>query len=126
MTGDQHAKFRQFKNFGDIFIWDFTNDIFRIHNICMGMTKKIQKYSSKFRIPIAKIKNEQKENSYYFENLSEETYIPYNIDEIHSENDLVKRLIPIDEKTNLLPAGISYYYDSFSQGASVYPAIIFV
>jgi methylase of polypeptide subunit release factors len=124
-SGDQHSKFRRFNTFGDVFIWQFDEDIFRIHNVCIGMVKKNQLIKDRLKIPVTNFHSEIQQGLRIFQKKNDEIYIPYNYDEIQNDSDLVKRLIPMSEKAGLLPQGISFYHDLFFQGASIFPRGMF-
>ncbi|HMF32863.1 MAG TPA: N-6 DNA methylase, partial [Candidatus Lokiarchaeia archaeon] len=121
LSGDQHSKFRQFVGFRNPFAWIFDQDVFRIHNICLGVEKGLQHLPDRVKVAVYPFKVSAENGGAVFEKGPVVTYIPYNLQEIHSDNDIVKRLIPQDEVLRILPPGKSEYYDQFFQGASLVP-----
>ncbi|MHA1338814.1 MAG: Eco57I restriction-modification methylase domain-containing protein [Promethearchaeota archaeon] len=130
LTGEQHSKFRAFNGFGDVFVWKFDRDIFRIHSICICLTKialkvippkeklKIRVYSIKCQ----KTKNNVKdlksskdfvverpnsklllcENDWIFEKKNYEIYVPHNFNEIFESKDSIK-----DKVARFVPLNIA-------------------
>ncbi|HMF30735.1 MAG TPA: N-6 DNA methylase, partial [Candidatus Lokiarchaeia archaeon] len=121
LSGDQHSKFRQFVGFRNPFAWIFDQDVFRIHSICLGVEKGFQALPDRVKVAVIPFKVTAENGGVVFEKGPGVTYIPYNLQEIHSDTDLVKRLIPQDEVLRILPPGKSGYYDQFFQGASFVP-----
>jgi len=124
MSGDQHSKFRRFNGFGDIFIWMFDKDLFKIPSICIGMKFITQDIKSRTNIEVVKYKSEKIKNKLLLEKQKPVIYVPYNYTDLRSDDDLVKRLIPSEKLSNLLPRGKSYYYDKFYAGARLGPRIL--
>lgn len=121
MSGDQHARFRQFKGFGNPFAWRFDEDIFRVHNICLGLQKVHQELQERLRIKVTNFQCQDSNGIWTFHPKTEQIYVPYNLSEITSEEDPVRRLIPEKEVGQLLPQGPSPYFGKFYQGASLVP-----
>ena len=122
LAGDQHAKFRQFRGFGDVFAWVFNQDVFRIHNICLGLRKITQAIHERVKVRVQSIVCQGVSPNFTF--ILEKTphiYVPYNLPSIKEEQVLVKRLVPEEEIESLLPAGLSAYYTQFVNGAAIYP-----
>jgi hypothetical protein len=127
LSGDQHARFRQFKGFGNAFAWRFDQDIFRVHNICLGLQKLKQCLQDRLRVQVTDFQCHESEGTLTFVPKLEQVYVPYNLGEIRSEEDPVRRLIPEAELGQMLPRGISPYFAKFYQGASLVPrTFIFV
>ena len=127
LSGDQHSRFRQFKGFANPFAWRFDQDIFRVHNICLGLQKLDQPLQSRLRVQVTDF---QCLNSTYSLTLMPkltQIYVPYNLRDVQSEDDLVRRLIPESELGQMIPSGHSPYLGKFYQGASLVPrSLIFV
>ncbi len=127
LSGDQHARFRQFKGFGNPFAWRFDEDLFRVHNICLGLQKLHQDLKERLRVKVNDYECQESNGVWSFILKKEQIYVPYNLPEIISEDDLVRRLIPENELGQMLPRGTSPYFGRFYQGASLVPrTLIFV
>ncbi|OLS13813.1 MAG: BseRI endonuclease [Promethearchaeota archaeon CR_4] len=121
MSGDQHAKFRQFKGLGNTFFWIFDQDIFRIHSICLGVQKISLPLSKRLQVQVVPIQTRNTDRGMVFEKGAPLPYVPCNLDEIGSDDDLVMRLIPANELSLVLPRGTSPYSTLVYQGASFVP-----
>lgn len=126
-SGEQHSKFRIFNKFKDIFMWKFSKqDIFRVHNICVGAKFGNQPLLDRLKIKNKLFEANLKNRRYEIELKAEEIYVPYNYDSVSKDN-IAKRLIPLSEIEQMLPVGESFYKDKFYQGASLVPRnLIFV
>ena len=123
-TGDQHSKYRLFEGFNDIFLWKFENDVFRIHNICIGATYSDQTLLDRLKIKVKFFDVYQKNKNWIFEEKDKNIYVPYNYYTVQEENR-AKRLIPINELDILLPYEESFYKDKFNRGADLFPRIFY-
>ncbi|MBD3228508.1 MAG: N-6 DNA methylase [Candidatus Lokiarchaeota archaeon] len=125
MNGAQHAKFRFFKNLSNITIWRFSEDIFRINNICLKAKKLNEPIKKRLKIEVIDIDCEHFDNTWNFKFQKPKIYIPYNYSVISQKNSIVKRFIPLKEIKNLLPQKQSLYSKRFYQGASIVPRNLF-
>ncbi|OLS13810.1 MAG: putative endonuclease [Promethearchaeota archaeon CR_4] len=127
LSGDQHSRFRQFKGFANPFAWRFDQDIFRVHNICLGLQKMNQPLQTRLRVQVTDFQCLISSHSLVLVPELTQIYVPYNLKDLHSENDLVRRLIPESEICQMIPRGHSPYLGKFYQGASLVPrSLIFV
>ena len=114
LNGDHCQKFRAFKKFKNIEIWDFPNNyFFNVDHICLkaryiGDNDK-SKISEKYPIS-AKIFDESL-------NLQKESYY----DSIEIVKNGARVVLPITEKKNLLKSTQSVYKNQFWQGATLVP-----
>ncbi len=121
MTGDQHAKFRQFRGMGYIFAWTFEQDLFRIHSICLGLQKVAQALTERLRVQVIPIHARESSGGMELFKGAPSIYVPCNLTGITSDDDRVLRLIPVNELSQVLPSGHSSYSASVYQGASLVP-----
>ncbi|HMF34442.1 MAG TPA: N-6 DNA methylase [Candidatus Lokiarchaeia archaeon] len=127
LSGDQHAKFRQFKGFGEPFAWRFDRDVFRIHNICLGLRKVDQPLFDRLHVLVTTFQCLGEGENLQFMRSTPQIYVPYNLPDIQTEGDLVLRLIPETDLPGMLPPGKSPYLGKFYQGASLVPrTLLFV
>ena len=118
LNGEQHALFRQFKKMGDIKVWLFEKDIFRIHSICFLASRKDNMNNETIQaIKMGVSKNITqlivKETLFY-----KPSYIEIKSNKIKMR--LVGRYIPFFKDTTL-PRIDSAYITQFKQGASLVP-----
>jgi hypothetical protein len=126
LDGDQSEKFRYFSIFTDIELWDFTNMIFNIPNICLKArySRHNQRIDFKNKIPIPRTVYTFKPESNEIVKVSEDEIVPYHYD---THNKIAKKFMPQSEVNALLPAKKSYYADKFFDGACLYPRpLVFV
>jgi len=121
MTGDQHAKFRQFKGQGNVFFWIFDQDLFRIHSLCLGVQKIYQALPKRLDVQVVPIHARNTNHLMELEKGAPSSYLPCNFNEIQSDDDLVMRLIPANDLPLILPRGKSPYSALVYQGASLVP-----
>ncbi len=121
MTGDQHAKFRQFHGMGNIFAWTFEQDLFRIHSICLGLQKVSQTLPERLQVQVVPIHAHETSRGMELFKGAPSVYVPCNLPDITSVDDPVLRLIPTSELSRVLPRGLSPYTALVYQGASLVP-----
>jgi methylase of polypeptide subunit release factors len=120
-TGDQHSKFRIFKNFKNIFLWKFFGeDIFNVHNVCVGGEYGNQTLKQRLKIDVYLYKSTKENKKWHIELKDKDVYVPYNYDNI-SNKEGAKRLVTISNKKEIFPIKDSYYLEHFNQGASLVP-----
>lgn len=132
ITGSHNDRFRNFRGFKDIKIWDFNKEIFNVDFICLYAIKEhLQKPKN-----LEELKDMEFPVEYYIINSSGSkkilskshnyALVPYAVVK-KGENVYVKKLIPKDIKSKMSPYAISYYYDLFHKGADLNPRnLIFV
>ncbi len=119
-SGEHHSKFRMFNSFGDIFLWKFLEDVFRIHNICIGAVYKNQPLNERLKINTKIFNVFRKNRNWIFELKDSMIYVPNNFHTVE-ENQMAKRLIPFSEFDKMLPTEESFYKNKFYMGASLVP-----
>ncbi len=136
ITGSHASRFRNFKGFSDIRIWEFDKKIEKIFNIdfvCLYAQKQQNReINSPYEIPSYQfvLKDDNIEISYFsivnLELKKVETLIPFSIEQ-KGEKIFVKKLIPKDKLGDLLPMEESYYKPLFHKGADLNPRnLIFI
>jgi 6-pyruvoyl-tetrahydropterin synthase len=136
ITGSHTSRFRNFKGFSDLRIWEFDKKIEKIFNIdfiCLYAQKQQdRKLFSPYEIPSYQfaIKDSITELNYFsivdLELKKKEILIPFSIQQ-KGEKVLVKKLIPKDKLDDLLLVEDSYYKKLFHKGADLNPRnLIFV
>ncbi|GAI70813.1 unnamed protein product, partial [marine sediment metagenome] len=123
-TGEQHSKFRMLNGFKDVVMWKFKEDVFRIHNICIGASKGNKPVSERLNIDTTVFNVINKNKTWEFEIDENVIYVPYNFNTIIEDNE-AKRLIPRRNLTKLLPMGESHYKQNFNRGADLIPRNFF-
>ncbi|MHA1693933.1 MAG: N-6 DNA methylase [Candidatus Helarchaeota archaeon] len=127
MNGDQHSKFRTFKNFKEITIWKFTEDIFRINSICLKAKKGFRPILERLKINVIELFCIKKDSKWEFKFKRPEIYVPYNYNTISENSKIIRRFIPLKILELLLPQKKSEYSSKFYQGASLIPRnLIFI
>ncbi len=121
MTGDQHAKFRQFKGLSNVFAWTFDQDLFRIHSVCLGAQKAVQSLPDRLQVRVVPIHAQNTDHGMELQKGAPSAYVPYNMASIVSDQDPALRLIPKAELSQVLPRGESPYSRQVYQGASLVP-----
>ncbi|MFX1327720.1 MAG: N-6 DNA methylase [Promethearchaeota archaeon] len=125
MSGDQHSKFRRFKGFGNAKIWKFTQDVFKIHNICLFLEKSENvEIKKRVRVMVNEFECINDDSGIKFDKKDPIYYKPYNFENIKDDEDLVYRFIPEKHLDSLLPRKKSYYYDKFYAGARLGPRVL--
>nr|MDO8118931.1 N-6 DNA methylase [Candidatus Sigynarchaeota archaeon] len=77
ITGSQNAKVRAFSRFGDVKVWRFTKQPFKIHSVCVAAKKRNDNKIFDHRYPFTSIDVKFNEtNDLVFEKGAEETYEP--------------------------------------------------
>ncbi|MHA2035690.1 MAG: N-6 DNA methylase [Promethearchaeota archaeon] len=136
ITGSHTSRFRNFKGFSDIRIWEFDKKVEKIFNIdfiCLyGQKLQDREIWTTYEIPsyLFALKNDDVKISYFslidLELKKVKTLIPFSIEQ-KGEKIFVKKLIPKDKLAELLPMEESYYKTLFHKGADLNPRnLIFV
>lgn len=129
LTGSQNERVRRFTRLKQIEVWNFSHDLFNVHNICIFAKFGLESIQQKFRIQV--ITKDITENSRIITKKSQ-IYIPVYIrtgGKFHSLSDMTQlfdsiewgigRFIPEHKKTLLVKK--SEYHDKFRQGACIGP-----
>ena len=137
ITGSHAARFRNFKGFKDIKIWMFETNIEKIFNIdfiCL-FASKTEKFENIIELKIPSftftlIKNKDEKLDYFsgakLELHTQQVLVPYAIEE-KNNTQYTKKLIPLEERKNLLHTKPSVYKNLFHKGADLNPRnLIFV
>ncbi|MHA1620057.1 MAG: HsdM family class I SAM-dependent methyltransferase [Promethearchaeota archaeon] len=140
-TGAQHALLRQFVGWQDIEFWDFDQDLFRIHSLCIKACKGSQSFMERLQVRWTKF--HYSNLSPHFTEIGQEIYVP-SIVEIKKKkrniaeetmrygdpNVIVGRFIPLkvfqefykrSEFAIVTDTKSSPYVSRFRQGASLVP-----
>ncbi|MHA1854626.1 MAG: HsdM family class I SAM-dependent methyltransferase [Promethearchaeota archaeon] len=135
-TGAQHSLFRQFCGLRNIEIWDFDEDIFRIHSICFKAEKGTMSFAKRIRVLWKSF--HYSKSTRRIELKSSCIYVPSKILGVPILKDNIKdkksslmlsipnknlhvgRLIQLAENSNMNQK-ISEYKKLFRQGASLVP-----
>jgi hypothetical protein len=124
VSGSNHDTTRKFTQLDNLEIWQFTEDLFNIHNLCLYAEKntELERKPKELEV-IVKIFDAEKNTKTNEINLTlrnKKTYVPYEIKEKKGKL-LVKKLV--DKKTlkKLLPRGKSPYIKRVYQGAAFSP-----
>ncbi|MHA1256728.1 MAG: HsdM family class I SAM-dependent methyltransferase [Promethearchaeota archaeon] len=135
ITGSHASRFRNFKGFKNVRIWNFSKKIEKIFNIdfiCLYAQNSVIQITEKdYEIPTYYFKLKTTDNLNYFDNVDldlekVENLVPYSI-EVKGNKIYTKKLIQKDEKEKLLPYSESYYKKLFHKGADLNPRnLIFV
>ncbi|TFH30664.1 MAG: hypothetical protein E4G98_01625, partial [Promethearchaeota archaeon] len=97
-TGAQHALLRQFVGWKDIEFWDFDQDLFRIHNLCVKACKGTQPLLE--RLQVQWITFHYTDHPPYFTEIGQELYVP-SILENKNQKKNQKIKLNKNSKTNL-------------------------
>jgi endogenous inhibitor of DNA gyrase (YacG/DUF329 family) len=119
-TGNQHSKLRLFKGFRNIFMWKFLEDVFRIHNICLGAEFGYQPLLERVKVKTQTFEPKYVNKKWIFNLYKKEQYVPYNFNSLNNDQE-AKRLIPISKLKELLPTSESIYKSKFLKGADLIP-----
>jgi len=136
ITGSHASRFRNFKGYSDVRVWEFDKKIEKIFNIdfiCIyGQKGQSRIRHSVYEIPSYHfaLKDDNVEIGYFniidIKVVKVETLVPFSIDQ-KGEKIYVKKLIPKDKLSDLLPQEESYYKTLFHKGADLNPRnLIFV
>lgn len=120
LTGDNHAATRQFHNFGDIEVWKFSSDLFRIHSICLRATYVKDNYEI-FKPKLVTVRHLHLVDNKLVESQQPVTHVPYLVEPNNNDTWVVRKYVPQDVIQTILPLGESPYHDRVFQGATLVP-----
>ncbi|MHA1111545.1 MAG: HsdM family class I SAM-dependent methyltransferase [Promethearchaeota archaeon] len=129
LTGSQNERVRRFNHLKQIQIWNFAQDLFNVHNVCIFAKYGNQSIQKKYRIQV--ITKDVTDDSQFCTKKTQ-IYIPvyirsggkfHSLPELAQEPDSdewgIGRFIPEHKKTLLVKK--SEYHDKFRQGACIGP-----
>lgn len=135
LNGHQHVYFRYFAGFSNIEVWQFENDIFRVHSVCIyakndpklrGEVPRLDVDMDRLTLASKKFIGKHKANHLYFQQLEESKLTPIYIKGYVSKTRFprVGRFNPV-EKVEKLPILItprkSVYYREVKGGLRIVP-----
>jgi len=114
LEGDQAKRFRKMKLFGDIFVYDIKDNVFRVPCILWKATRtdSLRGINKNSKIPLKIIKNEQL--------ISNEVLVP-----LYSDKDSCGKYVKESDSKKLPSRKKSVYLDDIYKGAYISPSIFF-